>query len=71
MEREPGKRFATTAEADTLGKLAAAIKKMETDVGIGDTISVGMRFINWLRPVDINKAKEFTTLWDLFIKDSL
>jgi hypothetical protein len=30
-----------------------------------------MRFINWLRPVDINKAKEFTTLWDLFIKDSL
>ena len=71
MDREPGKRFASTAEADTLGKLAAAIRKMESDVGIADIISVGMRFINWLRPVDIQKAKEFTGLWDLFIKDSL
>ena len=62
---------ATPSEADTLGKLAAAIKKMESDVGIADIISVGMRFINWLRPVDMNKAKEFTGLWDMFIKDSL
>ena len=71
MEREAGKRYATPSEADTLGKLAAAIKKMESDVGIADIISVGMRFINWLRPVDMNKAKEFTGLWDMFIKDSL
>lgn len=70
-EREPGKRYATPAEADTLGKLASAIKKMESDVGIADIISVGMRFINWLRPVDIAKAKEFTALWDNFIKDNL
>ena len=66
MEREAGKRYATPSEADT-----AAIKKMESDVGIADIISVGMRFINWLRPVDMNKAKEFTGLWDMFIKDSL
>lgn len=70
-EREPGKRYATPAEADTLGKLASAIKKMESDVGIADIISVGMRFINWVRPVDIAKAKEFTALWDNFIKDNL
>lgn len=70
-QREPGKRYATPAEADTLGKLASAIKKMESDVGIADIISVGMRFINWLRPVDIAKAKEFTALWDNFIKDNL
>ena len=70
-EREDGKRFATPAEADTLGKLAAAVKKMETDVGIADIISVGMRFIDWIRPVDVDKAKEFTRLWDAFIKDSL
>ena len=70
-EREDGKRFATSAEADTLGKLAAAVKKMETDVGIADIISVGMRFIDWIRPVDVEKAKEFIRLWDAFIKDSL
>lgn len=70
-EREPGKRFASPAEADTLGKLAAAIRKMENDVGLSDIISVGMRFIDWLRPVDLERAKEFTALWDAFIKDSL
>ena len=56
MEREPGKRFASPSEADTLGKLAAAIRKMESDVGIADIISVGMRFTNWIRPVDLAKA---------------
>ena len=71
MEREPGKRFASPSEADTLGKLAAAIRKMESDVGIADIISVGMRFTNWIRPVDLAKAKEFAALWDNFIKDSL
>ncbi|WP_018669000.1 DUF1804 family protein [Bacteroides gallinarum] len=70
-QREEGKRFPTTAEADTLSKLATAIKKMETDVGIADIISVGMKFINWLRPFDLEKSKEFLRLWDAFIKDSL
>ena len=59
------------AEADTLNKLATAIKKMETDVGVADIISVGMKFINWLRPFDLDKSKEFLRLWDAFIKDSL
>ena len=70
-EREEGKRYASPPEADTLGKLAAAIKKMETDVGIADIISVGMKFVNWLRPFDLEKSKEFLRLWDSFIKDSL
>ena len=70
-ERVEGQRFATPAEADTMGKLAAAVKKMETDVGIADIISVGMRFIDWIRPVDIEKSKEFIRLWDAFIKDCL
>lgn len=71
LAREEGKRYATAAEADTLGKLAAAIKKMETDIGISDIVSVGIRFVEWLRPVDYDKAKEFTQLWDKFLKDQL
>ena len=71
ISRSDGKRFATSAEADTLGKLAAAIKKMETEVGITDLVNVGMRFIEWIRPIDLDKAKEVTVLWDKFIKDSL
>ena len=54
-----------------MNKLATAIKKMETDVGISDIISAGMKFINWLRPFDLDKSKEFLHLWDAFIKDSL
>lgn len=71
LSRPEGERFATSAEADTLGKLAAAIKKMETEVGITDLVNVGMRFIEWIRPIDLDKAKEVTLLWDKFIKDSL
>lgn len=50
--REEGKRFATVAEADTLAKLASAIKKIEQDVGIADIVDVAIRFTNWLRPLD-------------------
>lgn len=67
--REPGERHATAKEADALVKLSAAIKKMESDVGISDLVSVGIRFTNWLRSYDLDKAKEFTMLWDAFIKD--
>ena len=58
LSRPEGERYATAPEADTLGKLAAAIKKMETDVGIADLVSVGIRFIEWIRPIDLDKAKE-------------
>ena len=71
LSRPEGERFATCAEADTLGKLASAIKKMETEVGIADLVNVGMRFIEWIRPIDLDKAKEVTILWDKFINDSL
>ena len=56
---------------DTINKLSAAIKKLETDVGVSEIISVGMKFINWLRPYDLDRSKEYLKLWDAFIKDSL
>lgn len=67
--RDEGHRFATVPEADTLAKLASAIKKIEQDVGIADIVNVAIRFTNWLRPLDIDKAKEFNDLLDAFIKD--
>ncbi len=70
-EREEGKRFASPKEADSLIKLASAIKKMEGDAGIADIISVGTRVIEWLRQVDLEKAKEFTRYIDAFIKANL
>ncbi len=70
-DREEGKRIATAQEADTLNKLGAAIQKLEREVGLTDIINVGTRFITWLRQNDLNKAKEFIELWDLFIKEQI
>lgn len=69
--RSLGERYANSKEADILGKLSSAIEKMEKEVGIADIISVLTGFIEWLRPVDLEKAKEFTKLADAFIKDKL
>ena len=70
-DRPEGERFATSKEADILGKLAAAISKMEQEIGIADTISVLTAFIEWLRPLDLEKAKEITRFADAYITDKL
>lgn len=70
-DRPEGERFATSKEADILGKLAAAISKMEQEIGIADTISVLTSFIEWLRPLDLEKAKEITRFANAYIKDKL
>lgn len=69
--RPEGERFATSVEADVIGKLSKSIKQMEAEVGIADVISVITRFIEFLRPIDHEKAKEVTRLADAFIKSIL
>ena len=69
--RHEGERFPNSKEADILGKLSAAIRNMEQETGIADVISVLTEFIEWLRPLDLDKAKELTRLADAFIKDRL
>ena len=69
--RAEGERFPNSKEADMLGKLAAAIRNMEQETGIADIISVLTGFIEWLRPFDLEKAKELTRLADAYIKDKL
>ena len=71
LEREPKERFANSKEADAMAKLSATIKNMEVDVGISDIISVGMRFGEWLRRVDLDKTKEYVQYWDLFLKEQI
>ncbi|MBP9998676.1 MAG: helix-turn-helix domain-containing protein [Bacteroidales bacterium] len=71
LEREDGQRFASASEADTIGKLSAAIRKMESDTGIADMISVGIKFLEWMRKADSDRAREFAEYWDMFIKDQM
>lgn len=67
--REEGARYATPAEADAMLKLATSIKKIQDDLGISEVISVCMRFLAWLRPLDVEQAKAFNSFMDVFIKD--
>ena len=67
-ERPEGERFPSSKEADILGKLSAAIRNMEQEVGI---ISVLTGLIDWVRAADLEKAKEITRLADAYIKDKL
>lgn len=71
LEREPGKRSPTTKEADIMAKLTTSIKNLKNDVCISDIISVGMRFGEFLRRIDLEKAKEFVKLWDVFLKEQI
>ena len=66
-----GERYADSKQADVLSKLSGAIKKMETEAGIADIISVLTKFIDWLRSVDLEKAKDLTRLADAYIHDRL
>ena len=65
-ERPEGERFPSSKEADILGKLSAAIRNMEQEVGIALT-----GLIAWVRAADLEKAKEITRLADAYIKDKL
>jgi transcriptional regulator with XRE-family HTH domain len=69
--REKGERRATPGEADTINKLAGAIRKIENECGAGETIEAMRKFLAWLRNNDLEKAKEIAPLMDAFIKDNL
>lgn len=70
-KREPEKQLATANEADAINKLAAAIKKLETETGITQKVEVGKQFLVWLRAADAELALRFLPLYDAFIKDSM
>ena len=55
--RAEGERYPNSKEADILGKLSASIRNMEQETGIADIISVLTGFVEWLRPLDLDKAR--------------
>lgn len=71
MGKPEGERFPNAAEADTISKLSNAIKKLETEVGLADIISVFSDLLKWVRTYDSSQAKEITPLLDAFVKSKL
>lgn len=71
MNKEEGQRFPSSKEADTISKLANAIRTMETEASIADIVEVSKRLLNWLRPVNPTLAKELASVINDFISDIL
>lgn len=71
FSREEGTRFANSKEADTLNKLAATARSLETDTSVAEIIEVAKNFIQFVRKEDNEKAKDITKLFDEFIKTKL
>ena len=61
----------TANEADRLVKLANAIRKLENDCGIAGLVDAGMRFINYMRTVDLDEAKKIARYWDIFLTEQM
>lgn len=60
-------KYATSKEADVIIKLTTAIKKLETETSIGDTVEVARNFIEFVRPQNLELAKKITDFFDVFI----
>lgn len=71
MNRELGQRFANSKEADSISKLAVAIRTLESEANIADIVEVFKRFLNWLRSFSPEKAREIAPVTDDFIREML
>jgi transposase len=69
--KDQGKRFASASEADTLSKLSATAKSLETETSISEIVDTFVGFNDWLRAVDAEQAKQFIVLQDAYIKTKL
>ena len=69
--RDEGQRYATSTEADTLSKLSAAARKLETDTSIAEIVDVFIGFSDFLYEQDPVKAKEWVPIQDAYIKEKL
>lgn len=71
MKREEGARFPNSKEADAQNKLANTIKTLETEASVSDIVEVAKRCLNYLRPIDPERARIVAGVFDDFIKDTL
>lgn len=69
IQKKPeGQRYMHSKEADIYIKVTAAIKNLTTEVSLTQHMESAKAFMDWLRKVDLDKAKEYAILYDGFIK---
>ena len=71
ISERDGNKYPTSAEADTITKLASAIDKLETETGLNEILSTFKEFLNWLRKFNLEEAQRLVPLFDDFVKTKL
>jgi hypothetical protein len=69
LNRDEKSRFATSKESDQLAKLSTTMKNLETELGISEMISCGIKFIDYCKGVDFEKGREVGFLFDSFLNN--
>lgn len=64
-------KIATPKEADVISKVTSAIKKLETETSVGETVEVCKQLIQFVRQQDIEFANQLTKYCDGFITDKM
>lgn len=63
--------FPNSKDTDMISKLTTAIKRLETETNIGETISVAKNLILFVRSIDPKFANQLTSYCDAFIKQKM
>lgn len=63
--------FPNSKDTDIISKLTTAIKRLETETNIGETISVVKLLILFIRSIDAKFANQLTSYCDAFIKQKM
>ena len=69
--KEEGKRFPTTAEADLRRKLTADLEALEQEASVRDIYNVSRGLLDYVRRIDLDRAKEISDYFDSYIKDRM
>jgi len=59
----------TSRDSDSIMKLTASIKNLETDLSVADVFETGKRFITWIQAIDYEKSKEIVDYFDGLFKE--
>ena len=61
----------TSKEADTISKITSSIKKLETETNTGEMLETGIAFLGFIKPHNLDFAKQFSGYFDSFIQTKL
>lgn len=64
-------KLASAKEVDLLNKLASGIKKLETEIGVGEIITVSMELVSFIQTIDFECSKKLTEYADLYINSKI